>query len=207
MRTTDNDKKLKALIEGEYALREKSPKVSGYFYKWAIFMLIAGILTLSPVLLIFAGIVALQGGAIRPLTDKGLELRRYVLGLDKYIKAAEAERLKFLQGPETAQKIGESVDVNNPGQLVKLYERVLPYAILFGREKEWAKRLGDFYATTQTNPDWYNGSGTFNAIVFASAVSNFSSAASYSGGSSSTSGSSGGGSSGGGGGGGGGGGW
>lgn len=208
MRTTDNDKKLKALIEGDYAIREKVPAVSRYFYKWSIAMLVIGLPTLSPLMLIFAGAVALQGAAIRPLTDKGLELRRYLLGLDKYIKAAEVERLKFLQGPDTAQKIGESVDVNDAGQLVKLYERVLPYAILFGREKEWGKRLGEFYENTQTSPDWYNGSTAFNAVVFATALNSFSTAASYSGGSSSTSsGSSGGGSSGGGGGGGGGGGW
>ena len=172
-------------------------------------MLIIGLLTLSPALLLVAAIVAGFGFFIRPLTDKGFELRRYVLGLDKYIKAAEVERLKFLQGPDTAKKIGESVDVNNTGQLVKLYERVLPYAILFGREKEWAKRLGDFYATTQTSPSWYSGTTAFNAAVFSSTLGSFSSAASYSGGSSSSSsgGSSGGGSSGGGGGGGGGGGW
>lgn len=208
-RTLNNDSKLKKLIEGQYAIREKSPTASKFFYRWAIAMLIIGLLTLSPALLLVAAIVAGFGFFIRPLTDKGFELRRYVLGLDKYIKAAEVERLKFLQGPDTAQKIGESVDVNNPGQLVKLYERVLPYAILFGREKEWSKRLGDFYETTQTSPSWYSGTTVFNAAVFSSTLGSFSSAASYSGGSSSSSsgGSSGGGSSGGGGGGGGGGGW
>lgn len=208
-RTLDNDSKLKKLIEGQYAIREKSPAVSKYFYRWAIAMLIVGLLALSPALLIFAAIVAGFGFLIRPLTDKGFELRRYVLGLDKYIKAAEAERLKFLQGPDTAQKIGESVDIHSPGQLVKLYERVLPYAILFGREKEWAKRLSDFYATSQSGPDWYSGTTVFNAALFSATLSSFSTAASYAGGSDSSSsgGSGGGGSSGGGGGGGGGGGW
>lgn len=207
-RTADNDTKLQKLIEGEYAVREKSPTVSKYFYRWAIALLIAGVLVLSPFVLFFAGIIALYGLLIRPLTDKGLALRRYVLGLDKYIKAAEAERLAFLQGPDTAQKIGVSVDPNNPAQLVKLYERVLPYAILFGREKEWTKRLGDFYSTTQTQPGWYSGASPFNAAVFGASISSFSQAAAYSGGSSSSAGGSGaGGSSGGGGGGGGGGGW
>jgi hypothetical protein len=209
LRTADNDKKLTKLVEQTYALRKKSPKASKFFYRWAFVHLIVGILTLSPALLLIAGMIALQGKSIRPLTDKGLDLRRYLLGLTKYIKAAEAERLKFLQGPDTAQKVGESVDINNPGQLVKLYERVLPYAILFGLEKEWSKRLGEFYESTQTRPDWYSGNAAFNAVIFSSALSNFSTAASYSGGSasSSSSGASGGGSSGGGGGGGGGGGW
>jgi hypothetical protein len=208
-RTLDNDKKINDLVNGSYALVAKSPTTSRYFYKWAIGLLIAGILTLSPSLLIVAGIVALYGLFIYPLTDKGLELRRYLLGLDKYIKAAEVERLKFLQGPDTAQKIGESVNVGDTGQLVKLYERVLPYAIMFGHEKDWSKRLGDYYGAANTAPEWYSGSSAFNAVIFASAISNFSTAASYSGGAASASsgGSGGGGASGGGGGGGGGGGW
>jgi hypothetical protein len=208
-RTLDNDKKINDLVIGSYALVAKSPIASRYFYKWAIGLLIAGVLTLSPSLLIVAGIVALYGLFIYPLTDKGLELRRYLLGLDKYIKAAEAERLKFLQSPDTAQKIGESVNVGDTGQLVKLYERVLPYAIMFGHEKEWSKRLGDYYGAANTAPEWYSGSSAFNAVIFASAISNFSTAASYSGGAASASsgGSGGGGASGGGGGGGGGGGW
>jgi len=206
-RTADNDKNLEALVENEYALRAKDPLATRFFHRWATLFFIVGAVTLSPVLLVMGAIARWQGSYIKPLTDKGLELQRYVLGLDKYIKAAEQERLKMLQGPETAQKVGYSVDVSDTAQMVKLYERVLPYAILFGREKEWAKRLGDYYTTTQSSPDWYSGSAGFNTVMFTSALTNFSSAAGYSSGSSSTGGSSGGGSSGGGGGGGGGGGW
>jgi uncharacterized membrane protein YgcG len=206
-RTLDNDKKLKALVEGAYALRHTSYTDSRFFYKWGTAFLIVGLITFSPVLLVFALIIALLGKFLRPLTDKGLELRRYLLGLDKYIKAAEVERLKFLQGPDTTQKIGETVNVEDAGQLVKLYERVLPYAILFGREKEWSKQLGEVYVQANANPSWYSSPSVFNAVLFSSAVNSFSSAAATSGGSSSSGGSAGGGSSGGGGGGGGGGGW
>jgi len=206
-RTIDNDKKLVKLIEEKYSLRAKSDSVSKYFYKWGTVFLIIGLLTLSPVLLLFALVIGYQGRYIRPLTDKGLELRRYLLGLDKYIKAAEVERLTFLQGPDTAQKVGESVDVNNPGQLVKLYERVLPFAILFGYQKQWSKQLGEMYENQNSTPDWYSGNSAFNAVIFSSAVNSFSSAAATSGGYSSSGGSDGGGGSGGGGGGGGGGGW
>jgi uncharacterized membrane protein YgcG len=208
MRTLDNDKKLKVLLDTTYGIREKSPKVSKYFYKWAITLLILGIVTLSIPLLFVALFAVTYGAVIRPLTDKGLELRRYVLGLQRYIRASETERLAFLQGPDTAQKVGYDVDPSNPGQMVKLYERVLPYAILLGAEKEWSKRLGDYYQQTQASPDWYTGTTAFNAAVFTSTLHNFSQASSYSAGSSSSSGgSSGGGFSGGGGGGGGGGGW
>ncbi len=208
MRTLDNDKKLKVLLNSTYGISEKSPKASKLFYGWAIALLIFAVLSLSIALGIAALVVWVYGLVLRPLTDRGLQLRRYVLGLSKYIKASEAERLAFLQGPDTAQKVGYYVDMNNQGQIVKLYERSLPYAILFGYEKQWAKRLGDFYQQADTAPDWYVGQGVFNAAVFATTMQSFSQASSYSAGSSSSSGgSSGGGSSGGGGGGGGGGGW
>lgn len=208
LRTLDNDKKLKTLLEKTYRLRAASPTITKVFDRWALTLLIIGVLLLMPTFLLTAFIAWIIGKAIRPLTDEGLVLRRYILGLDRYIKASEVERLKFFQGPDTAEKIGYSVDVNNPGQLVKLYERVLPYAILFGREKEWTKRLGEFYQASQTQPDWYTGTTAFNAVVFATAIHSFSAATTYSAGSSSSVGGSGGGGfSGGGGGGGGGGGW
>ncbi len=211
-RTTDNTKKLKKLVNETYGLREKSPTASKFFYRWAIGLLIASVLTLSFSLAIIALLSFIIGKVIRPLTDKGLALRRYVFGLDRYIKASETERIKFLQGPDTAEKIGYDVDPQNPGEMVKLYERTLPYAVLFGREKQWANRLGEYYLQGQGSPDWYTGQSTFNAALFGASLANFSQAslmaAGYSAGSSSSSGGSGGGGfAGGGGGGGGGGGW
>lgn len=207
-RVVDNGKKLQTLVESTYGLREKSPVLSRFFYRWAGAMGIVALLTLSFAFGFSALILWVYGYVLRPLTDKGLALRRYILGLDVYIKASETERLAFLQGPDTAEKIGYSVDPNKPGDLVKLYERTLPYAILFGREREWAKRLGEFYGASNTAPDWYSGTAAFNAAMFTSTLQSFTTATTYSSGSSSSSGgSSGGGSSGGGGGGGGGGGW
>ncbi len=213
-RTIDNDAKLTKLIHGEYALREqKTPAaLKKYFRKWAGAFLVLMFVTFSPVFAILALIAFSLSFTNKPLTDRGLALRRYLFGLSRYIKAAEKDRLKMLQGPDTADKVGERVDTSNPGQIVKLYERVLPYAILFGHELEWTKRLADFYVEAHESPGWYSGTNmtAFNAATFVAAIHSFSYAASSSGGSSSSSssgGSGGGGSSGGGGGGGGGGGW
>jgi uncharacterized membrane protein YgcG len=141
-----------------------------------------------------------------PLTDKGAELRDHLKGLELYIRLAEADRLKMLQSPTGAER--EAVSATDPRQIVDVYEKLLPYAVLFSLETQWAQELGKYY--TDTPPDWYAGSSAFNAGVFASSIGSLSStaAASYSGSSSSSSsgGSGGGGSSGGGGGGGGGGG-
>ena len=98
----------------------------------------------------------------------------------------------------------------DPAVVLKLNERLLPYAVLFGLEREWSRVLADLYEARGEEPTWYSGRSGFDAGSFGIAVSSFSSASSTSwsgsSSSSSSSGSSGGGSSGGGGGGGGGGG-
>jgi len=208
-RLLDNPAKIKKLAEETYGLREKAPDHTKTITRWGIVYLVIGILTISPIIIIMAIYFLAQRRFFKRFTDKGLALYRYILGLDMYIKAAEADRLAMLQGPDTAQKVGSDVDVENPTQLVKLYERVLPYAILFNRETEWSKQLEQYYQVTETQPQWYAGQSAFNAAAFAVALSSISSSASgYTSSSSSGSGGSGGGGfSGGGGGGGGGGGW
>jgi uncharacterized membrane protein YgcG len=138
------------------------------------------------------------------LTAKGFDMYYYLKGLEEYIKLAETERLKFLQSPNTAQRI----KLNDKKAVVKLYEKILPYAMIFHQEKQWAKQLELYYDQAKYTPDWYSGAH-FNAALLASSVSNFSSNMSShygaGGGSSSSSGFSGGGAGGGGGGGGGGG--
>lgn len=204
-RTRDDDTNLKNLARGKYGLCEQKPVNKQIVQKWALWFFAIGVLLLSPVLLIMAGIVfALSFGW--SLTDEGLVLRRYLAGLKMYIGVAEAERLQMLQSPEGAEKV--KVDTADEKQLVKLYERVLPYAVLFGQEKEWSKQLGKYYEQVGEQPDWYSGQGAFNTAAFAAGMNSLSSVASSASDYSSTSGgSTGGGFAGGGGGGGGGGGW
>ena len=161
----------------------------------------AGLALTAVVMFLFAFIMPAR-------SEKGVLAHDSLLGLKDYIKLAEADRLKFLQSPEGAEKIAQaSFDASNPKMQVKLFESLLPYAMLFGLEKQWAKQFADIY---KTPPDWYQGNWTaFNSGYLASSVSNFSSASSVSFSPPSSSGGSGfsGGGAGGGGGGGGGGGW
>lgn len=204
-RFNDNAKKLRTLMRETYGLKEIDEVKRRRFGLNAKILLVLSLLTLSPLLLIASLVAFVFSKSLWVLSDRGLALRRYVEGLDMYIKVAEAERIKMLQSPEGAEKVGVS-DPSDSSQVVKLYEKVLPYAILLGHEKEWAKRLGIYYEQANTQPEWYSGSSTFNAVAFSSMVSNFSTTASSTS-SSSSGGSGGGGFSGGGGGGGGGGGW
>ena len=204
-RTRDDDRNLKNLVCGKYGLCEQKPVNKQTVQKWAMGVGVIGVLLLSPLLLAVAVILfALSFGW--SLTDEGLALRRYLAGLKMYIGAAETERLQMLQSPEGAEKV--KVDATDEKQLVKLYERVLPYAVLFGQEKSWSAQLGKYYEQAGEHPDWYSGQGAFNAAAFAAGMNSLSSMASSASDYSSTSGSStGGGFVGGGGGGGGGGGW
>jgi len=206
---SDNPAKLLKDIRGSYDLRAKQPDYSHWFKRLGFISLAAAVLTLSPGLAIVSLSAFISSYSLWPLTDKGLALWHYLEGLKLYIKTAEADRIKMLQSPEGAQKVGETVNPDNPVQIVKLYERVLPYVIIFGLEKDWNKQLGQYYEASNGSPEWYDSrDDVFTAAVFASSINSFSSAATYSNpASSSSGGSGGGGSSGGGGGGGGGGGW
>jgi uncharacterized membrane protein YgcG len=149
---------------------------------------------------------------VRPLTPRGAELRDYLKGVTVYISLAEADRLRVLQSPQgalrTPYRPADATPVTTePVQVLKLYEKLLPLAVLTGEEKQWSRVLGDYYESTDQLPTWYVGHSPFSAAYFATAVSGFTTTtATSSAGSSSSSGSSGGGSVGGGGGGGGGGG-
>lgn len=138
---------------------------------------------------------------IEPKSLRGAEMLDHLNGLKMYIKMAEEDRMRVLQSVDGADRI-----VDGENSKVKLYEKLLPYAMIFGLEKTWLKELAAQYPEG-TSPDWYYGKGAFNAILFANSMSSVSrSLNSYTSSASSTSGG-GGGFSGGGGGGGGGGGW
>jgi hypothetical protein len=144
------------------------------------------------------GAVSLFMASTAPFTEKGAEVRDHIAGLDLYIRVAETDRLRMLQSPEGALR--KPVETSDSRTVLHLYELVLPWAILLGREKEWGRVLEIAY--DNDSPTWYLGTVPFTAESFGSSLSSFSSSASAS----SAGGSSGGGSAGGGGGGGGGGG-
>ena len=204
-----NTQALTKRIKGDNDLRAKDELASRPFRQSGLALLVFGVVTLSPLVLIAALVAYICALQLRPLTDKGLALRRYLAGLKLYIEAAEKERIKMLQSPEAVAKAGVSIKGEADKKLIHLYERVLPYAVLFGQEKEWNKQLAVHYEQAGSSPDWYAGHGVFHAAAFTGAMNDFSSTLNSYGTSTSSSsgGSSGGGSSGGGGGGGGGGGW
>ncbi|MBP7820860.1 DUF2207 domain-containing protein [Candidatus Saccharibacteria bacterium] len=214
----------KDLFSRGFFASNPSSAIGSYAKPSLILAVIWGIIGVA---LMMAGIIEWPGGVIPVLivagitivitniiaskimpskTAKGVDAKEYLLGLQEYIKLAEADRLKYLQSPEGAEKYG---DPNTNVAKVKLFEKLLPYAIIFGLEKQWANSFQDIY---KQPPDWYQGnynSFTTGALIGSLASFDSASSVSFSAPSSSGGGSGfgGGGSSGGGGGGGGGGGW
>jgi hypothetical protein len=78
--------------------------------------------------------------AWRRLPPASFELRDHLAGLRDYIELAEADRLRFLQSPDGALRHG----IDTPDGRMEVFvlnEKLLPYAVLFGQEREWAKVL------------------------------------------------------------------
>jgi len=124
-------------------------------------------------------------------TEKGTELNWRIKGFKLFMKTVDRDRAPFYEKEN-------------------MFEKCLPYAILFGMTKEWVKRIKEIYGEeylTSHAPVWYTGYAlvSFDADSFSSAIDRLSSSVASN--TSSPSGSGGSGGAGGGGGGGGGGGW
>ncbi len=107
--------------------------------------------------LLISGVVVTIFARLAPQRTKaGVLAREKALGFKLYLNTAERFRIKKMT-PET-------------------FERFLPYAMVFGIEKQWAAKFKDIYKDIR--PDWYHGSTNqaFNSLMIASALSDWSSA-------------------------------
>ena len=174
----------------------------------------SGLLVVQLIAIILGSVIVIGfGGVPTRRTQLGAETLEHLEGLRDYLQLAEADRLRVLQSPEGAQRT--RIDPNDDDAVIKLYEKLLPWAMVWGIEREWQDVLGKRYAETQTEPSnlqFSNGLSGLSGFATSATSSGFaqtvttSSYSSSGGGSSFSGGSSGGGFSGGRGGGGGGGG-
>jgi len=132
----------------------------------------SGGVTIGNAIAVAAGVIVVVIGVLvakRPLSSPGAELRDHLAGLKEFIEWAEADRIRMLQSPQGAERIAP-VDVSDPRQVLRLYEPLLPYAVVFGQEKAWAQQITVYYETAQVVPYWYAGSGAFNGSSFSSSI-------------------------------------
>ncbi|MDP3970344.1 MAG: DUF2207 domain-containing protein [bacterium] len=86
-------------------------------------------------------------------TQTGVEAVEWSKGFKMYLYHAERYRLERMT--------------------IEFFERMLPYAMVFGVEKEWAKQFAEMYTAA---PDWYASNNfsagqTFNLVSFTSGLS------------------------------------
>jgi uncharacterized membrane protein YgcG len=79
------------------------------------------------------------------LTLAGGQHKTYLEGIREYLRLAEEDRLLAAQSPQTADLVSGGRrpygnGPNGPGDdVVNLYERLLPYAVLFGMQRDWVE--------------------------------------------------------------------
>lgn len=107
-----------------------------------------------------SGIILLIFALAMPVkTRRGVLAKEHILGLKMYLNVAEKDRLKFHHAPK-----------KDP----QTFEKLLPYAMVLGVEKQWAKQFENIYAS---QPSWYHdpSSNTFSAIALTNAMTKFNS--------------------------------
>ena len=86
-------------------------------------------------------------------TKKGAIANNHLLGFREFIEKAEKDRIERLAKDDPT-----------------LFDRVLPYALVFGLEDKWANAFGDMY---REPPNWYHSTyhgGTFSPRIFVTDV-------------------------------------
>lgn len=88
-------------------------------------------------------------------TAEGARVYEEVLGLREFIKVTTQDRIKALYSPQNFQD---------------LFEKLLPYAMVFGLEKEWGEHFEGLF---ETPPQWYEGTGSFSPVQFSALMHAF----------------------------------
>jgi uncharacterized membrane protein YgcG len=99
---------------------------------------------------------------VRPnrLTVKGAAARDYLLGMQLYLTVAEEQRMRFLQSPQGAQR---RISPHDDRAIVHLYERLLPYAVVWNVEREWIEQLKLRYA--EVPPTWVSSNVVDSSFI------------------------------------------
>ncbi len=145
-------------VSSDEVVVSPSGKIILYFHE-----IVAASAIMLVVSAIIRGIVKSSIAKFEKRTELGLRMSRYMDGLKLYIKMAEKDRLEFLQSVKGAD--------TTPEGIVKLYEKLLPYAALFGLEKSWMEELKRYSEINDVEtPTWYSTN-----IAAVASVSQFSS--------------------------------
>ncbi|MEI8174961.1 MAG: DUF2207 domain-containing protein [bacterium] len=92
-------------------------------------------------------------GRLAPL---GITALGIILGFKEFLRATETDKIKLLNAPELKPE---------------LFDHFLPYAMVLGVEKEWAKKFEGLYTMS---PIWFEGpAGAFSTTALVAHLSHF----------------------------------
>jgi len=122
---------------------EKKFLIGFGFFLVTIAWQIVGDLGLLPLIvsILLLIIFILFAKAMTSRTKKGVIMKRKILGFKMYLQTAEQDRIKFHTAPK-----------KNP----KIFEKFLPYAMVFDLERRWAQQFSEIYTSA---PRWFWGEG------------------------------------------------
>jgi uncharacterized membrane protein YgcG len=163
------DKLYSGLVAKKYFVSNPK-KTRNYYYTAGIVIAIAGIFIGQALILgnfgmgsiILSGVLVLAFGYFMPArTLKGVYAKEHILGLKEYLNVAERDRINFHNAPE-----------KKPAR----FEKLLPFAMVLGVEKAWAKQFEGIY---DTPPSWYSdpSGANFSSLMFVNSLNSFSASA------------------------------
>ena len=172
------DKKTKS--KGYY---EVSPISGGYMYA-VEFLLGFLAVVIGYISSLFIGPVGVASGVLVLIavivfgilmtkrSKEGNMLKEHMEGLKLYLSIAEKDRL----AAHDAVAAPLSARGTEPVRDVKFFEKLLPFAVVYGVEKTWSKAFADIY---QEPPDWYGGSWSrFSTVAMMSSINSTATASS-----------------------------
>lgn len=129
---------------------------------------------------IAVGVLAVIGSAATfrstgALTPAGAELKNYLLGMRMYLELAEKERLRMLQSPDGAERI----DVGDTRQVIKLYEKLLPFAVIWGVEDQWMHELAVHAQAQPAEQLWFVSDQGFTSFQLSRTLRDMTAATTY----------------------------
>lgn len=146
--------------------RQKSHGLSGLVSTVGLLCIFLGVFAGVIFASLFVGIAVGVSGLLMIIfsffmparTEEGARLYAHLLGFAEYIKVAEKDRIAFHDAPSKSPE---------------RFQKLLPFAMVLGLEKEWTKIFDGFVL----KPDWYkdNTGAVFTAMAFSDSVNKFSS--------------------------------
>jgi uncharacterized membrane protein len=149
----------RSLTEKKYFVENPQKVRSTYLAVGIIIIVFSFIIPAFNFSLLLSGAIILAFSWIMPkMTMEGALLKERFSGFKEYLSVAEKDRINFANAPEKDPSV---------------FEKFLPYAMIFGVEEAWAKQFEEMYTMDDSRNHWYSGSGPLSASLFANEMSSF----------------------------------